>query len=110
LGVGMGGLLGQPAIFGGKSFAEMGLLKRIGVAGIMGLSVAWRGTYAWAECDPVWWRNTLGLGLFTIAKDCIHILHLYLTKRELESRRVKTRTFEGVDVRELDLIDPQAHS
>jgi hypothetical protein len=43
------------------------------------------------------------------AKDCIHLLHLYLTKRELESRRVKNRSFEGVDVRELDLIDPQAH-
>ncbi|KAF9235898.1 hypothetical protein BU15DRAFT_89381 [Melanogaster broomeanus] len=110
LGLGLGGLLGSSGIFGKKPFAEMGLLKRIGVAGIMGLSVAWRGTYVWAECDPVWWRNTLGLGLFTIAKDCLHVLHLYLTKRELESRRVKTRTFEGVDVRELDLIDPQAHS
>ena len=43
------------------------------------------------------------------AKDCLHLLHLYLTKRELESRRVKNRSFEGVDVRELDLIDPQAH-
>ncbi|KIJ13675.1 hypothetical protein PAXINDRAFT_176919 [Paxillus involutus ATCC 200175] len=101
------GLLPQ-AIFGGKAWAEMGLLKKLGVAGIMGLSVAWRGTYAWAECDPVWWRNSLGLGLFTIAKDCLHLLHLYLTKRELESRRVKNRSFEGVDIRELDLIDPPA--
>ncbi|KIK96311.1 hypothetical protein PAXRUDRAFT_826109 [Paxillus rubicundulus Ve08.2h10] len=107
LGIGIGGLLPQ-AIFGGKTWAEMGLLKKLGVAGIMGLSVAWRGTYAWAECDPVWWRNSLGLGLFTIAKDCIHLLHLYLTKRELESRRVKNRSFEGVDIRELDLIDPPA--
>ncbi|KAF8838131.1 hypothetical protein BDN67DRAFT_1070933 [Paxillus ammoniavirescens] len=107
LGMGIGGLL-PPAILGGKTWAEMGLLKKLGVAGIMGLSVAWRGTYAWAECDPVWWRNSLGLGLFTIAKDCLHLLHLYLTKRELQSRRVKNRSFEGVDIRELDLIDPPA--
>ena len=30
---------------------------------------------------------------------------MYLTKRELESRRVKSRSFAGVDIRELDLID-----
>ncbi|KAG8215394.1 hypothetical protein J3R82DRAFT_8995 [Butyriboletus roseoflavus] len=108
-GTGLSGVLGPRSVFGGRSLAEMGLLKKLGVAGMLGLSVAWRGTYAWAECDPVWWRNSLGVGLFTIAKDCLHLLHLYLTKRELESRRVKNRSFEGVDVRELDLIDPQAH-
>ncbi|KAG2357741.1 hypothetical protein BDR07DRAFT_1452965 [Suillus spraguei] len=81
-------------------------LKRLSVAGLMGLSVAWRGTPVWAECDPVWWRNSLGLGLFTVAKDCLHLLHLWLAKRELQSRRVKNKSFEGVDVRELDLIDP----
>jgi hypothetical protein len=43
------------------------------------------------------------------AKDCIHLLYLYLTKRELESRWVKNRSIEGVGVRELNLIDPQAH-
>lgn len=86
LGSGLGGLLGPRAVFGGKTLGEMGLLKKLGVAGMLGLSVAWRGTYAWAECDPVWcvtsmdfllscrrsdvdldrWRNSLGLGLFTI--------------------------------------------
>jgi len=35
----------------------------------------------------------------------VHLLHLWLTKRELESRRVKNRSFAGVDVHELDLID-----
>lgn len=39
-------------------------------------------------------------------KDCIELLHLYLKKRELESRRVKSRDFAGVDIRELDLIRP----
>ncbi|KAH7927181.1 hypothetical protein BV22DRAFT_297175 [Leucogyrophana mollusca] len=107
-----------------KAWRAMSTAKQIGVAGVMGLSVMWRGTYAWAECDPVWsassvsilaailltftrrWRNSLGLGIFTVAKDCLHLLHLWLTKRELESRRVKNRSFEGVDIRELDLINP----
>ncbi|KAF8554282.1 hypothetical protein OG21DRAFT_1412900 [Imleria badia] len=104
------GVFGPRAVFGSNALGDMGLLKKLGVASMLGLSVAWRGTYAWAECDPVWWRNSLGLGLFTVAKDCVHLLHLYLAKRELESRRVKNRSFEGVDVRELDLIDPQAHA
>ncbi|KAH0834186.1 hypothetical protein J3R83DRAFT_11498 [Lanmaoa asiatica] len=109
LGTGLSGIFDPRGVFGGKTLAEMGLLKKLGVAGVLGLSVAWRGTSAWAECDPVWWRNSLGLGLFTIAKDCLHLFHLYLTKQELESRRVKNRSFEGVDIQELDLIDPQAH-
>ncbi|KAG1750338.1 uncharacterized protein EDB91DRAFT_1106734 [Suillus paluster] len=85
---------------------QMSPVKRLSVAGLMGLRVAWWGTPVWAECDPVWWRNSLGLGLFTVAKDCLHLLHLWLAKRELQSRRVKNRSFDGVDVRELDLIDP----
>ena len=40
------------------------------------------------------------------AKDCIRLIHLYLTKRELQSRTVKNRSFAGVDIRELDLINP----
>ncbi|KAI6115000.1 hypothetical protein EV401DRAFT_1978059, partial [Pisolithus croceorrhizus] len=97
-------------LFNGKTWSEMGLLKRIGYVGYLGLTVAWRGTMTWAECDPVWWRNSLGLGLFVMAKDCVHLLHLWLTKRELESRRVKNRSFDDVDIRELDLIDPSAYS
>lgn len=38
------------------------------------------------------------------AKDCINLLHLYLTKREIETRRVKNRSFAAVDIKELDLI------
>ncbi len=34
----------------------------------------------------------------------MRLLHLYLTKPELESRRVKNRSFAGVDIKELDLI------
>ncbi|KAM6493308.1 hypothetical protein JOM56_011442 [Amanita muscaria] len=68
------------------------------------LQSAWGGTRTWAESDPVWWRNSIGLGLFVVARDCLQLLHLWLTKRELETRRVKNRDFAGVDVDELDLI------
>jgi hypothetical protein len=88
-----------------EMWRQLSPMKRLSVAGLMGLSVAWRGTPIWAECDPVWWRNSLGLGLFTVAKDCLHLLHLWLAKRELQSRHVKNKSFEGVDVRELDLIE-----
>lgn len=39
-------------------------------------------------------------------KDCVSLLHLYLTKREIQTRRVKNKSFKGIDVRELDLIVP----
>ncbi|KAH9943758.1 hypothetical protein B0H21DRAFT_877662 [Amylocystis lapponica] len=63
------------------------------------------GTRVWADHDPVWWRNSLGLGIFIVAKDCLQLLHLWLSKRELETRKVKSRPFEGVDMNSLDLID-----
>lgn len=39
-------------------------------------------------------------------KDCVSLLHLYLTKREIQTRRVKNKSFNGIDIRELDLILP----
>lgn len=42
-------------------------------------------------------------------KDCVQLLHLWLAKRELESRRVKDRDFKGVDIRELDLLPSFYH-
>ncbi|KAH9920890.1 uncharacterized protein BXZ73DRAFT_52026 [Epithele typhae] len=71
-----------------------------------GLHVMAGGTPTWNSCEPVWWRNTVGLGLFVVAKDCVRLFHLWLTKREMESRRIKNRNFTGVDIRELDLINP----
>ncbi|KAK2465165.1 hypothetical protein APHAL10511_002857 [Amanita phalloides] len=70
----------------------------------LGMNAMWGGTRTWAESDPVWWRNSVGLGLFVVAKDCLQLLHLWLTKRELETRRVKNKDFSGVDLNELDLI------
>jgi len=90
------------------NWTKLSPIRQIGVAARLVLSVAWRGTRTWAECDPVWWRNSLGLGIFVVAKDCLHLLHLWYAKRELETRRVKNKSFQGVDMRELDLIDPAA--
>ncbi|KAG6866319.1 hypothetical protein C0991_005786 [Blastosporella zonata] len=81
--------------------------------GLMGqlqktLTTVWqstmRGSQVWAEADPVWWRNAIGLGLFVVVKDAIELLHLWLATRELETRHVKNRDFAGVDIRELDLV------
>ncbi|TFY75349.1 hypothetical protein EWM64_g8663 [Hericium alpestre] len=66
---------------------------------------SWMGSRLWLESDPVWWRNLLGLGVFIVAKDCVKLLHLWLAKQELESRHVKNRSFAGVDVSGLDLIN-----
>jgi hypothetical protein len=70
------------------------------------------------------WRNSVGLGIFIVVrvicfgqlgsitdtsiqvKDCVSLLHLYLTKREIQTRRVKNRSFNGIDIRELDLVLP----
>ncbi|EDR09633.1 uncharacterized protein LACBIDRAFT_318899 [Laccaria bicolor S238N-H82] len=81
-----------------------GLVKQFVMGCKLGMAALWGGTRTWAESDPIWWRNTVGLGLFIAAKDCIHLAHLWLAKRELESRKVKNRDFQGVDIRELDLI------
>ncbi|KAI0073179.1 hypothetical protein K474DRAFT_1603781 [Panus rudis PR-1116 ss-1] len=83
-----------------------GLLRQLGIGIQIATSVICGGTKTFAESDPVWWRNTVGLGLFVFAKDCVNLLHLYLTKREIESRKVKNRSFEGIDLKELDLINP----
>jgi len=58
------------------------------------------------QMDPVWIRNSVGLGIFIVVKDCVHLFHIWLTRRELASRRLKNRDFSGVDPKELDLIRP----
>lgn len=75
-------------------------------------------------CVLARWRNSVGLGIFVVVriirfgkslsvvdtvsqvKDCVSLLHLYLTKREIQTRRVKNKSFNGIDIRELDLILP----
>ncbi|KAJ7699382.1 hypothetical protein B0H17DRAFT_1129428 [Mycena rosella] len=68
------------------------------------LHAVW-GDVQWLdECDPVWWHNSLGLALFVVAKDVLQLLHMWLSKRELATQRVRSRKFVGVDPRELDLL------
>ncbi|KAI1789666.1 hypothetical protein LXA43DRAFT_1019810 [Ganoderma leucocontextum] len=96
----------QIRLFGTPPGSSNNLMRQIGTHLLTGINVMFGGTPTWNEQDPVWWRNAVGLGFFVFAKDCIRLLHLYLTKRELQSRKVKNRTFAGVDIRELDLINP----
>ena len=51
-------------------------------------------------------RSPLTADDMTQVKDCVSLLHLYLTKREIQTRRVKNKSFRGIDVGELDLIMP----
>ncbi|KAF8199982.1 hypothetical protein K438DRAFT_2015961 [Mycena galopus ATCC 62051] len=65
------------------------------------------GSWVWAEVDPVWWRNSIGFGIFVLAKDCFELYRLWLQKKEVQSRTIKSLDFAGVDVAELDLIAPE---
>ncbi|KAJ7782370.1 hypothetical protein DFH07DRAFT_790432 [Mycena maculata] len=65
------------------------------------------GSWIWADVDPVWWRYSLGSGIFVLAKDCFELYRLWLQKHEVQSRTIKSRDFTGVDVTELDLIAPE---
>ncbi|KDQ23993.1 hypothetical protein PLEOSDRAFT_1059171 [Pleurotus ostreatus PC15] len=87
-----------------QNWAGLGTLRQAKLALRLVFGSVWGGTRTWADSDPVWWRNAVGLGLFVVAKDCIQLCHLWMTKRELESRHVKDRSFEGIDIKELDLI------
>lgn len=41
-------------------------------------------------------------------RDTVTLAHLFLRKRELQSRRILSRSFAGIDVGTLDLISPAA--
>jgi len=86
--------------------SEVATVNDLGRAAKAAFRVLIGGTRTWAEADPVWWRNSVGLGIFIVVKDCVSLLHLYLTKREIQTRRVKNKSFKGIDIRELDLILP----
>lgn len=87
-----------------SNWRNLNLVQRLGLSIRLVMNATWHGTKTWAEADPVWWRNSVGLGLFIVAKDCLQLVHLWLAKRELESRRVRSRDFQGVDIKELDLV------
>ncbi|TFK48278.1 hypothetical protein OE88DRAFT_1684957 [Heliocybe sulcata] len=89
------------------AFAGLTPAQQVAAVSRAALRVFFHGTKQWSEMDPVWFRNTIGLGLFVVAKDCVELFYAWLCKKELESRHVKTRPFRGIDARELDLIPPR---
>ncbi|OCH90847.1 hypothetical protein OBBRIDRAFT_729945 [Obba rivulosa] len=88
---------------------DAGLLKQMGLGLRLGVNLACCGTRVWADADPVWWRNSVGLGIFIVIKDCLKLVHEYLSRREQQTRRIKSRSFAGVEIKELDLIHPPTH-
>jgi len=89
------------------AFAKLTPAQQVAAYSRAVLRVFLYGTKQWSEMDPVWFRNTVGLGLFVVAKDCVELFYAWLSKKELESRHVKTRPFRGIDARGLDLIPPR---
>jgi len=66
----------------------------------------WYPPWPLQPMDNIWWRNTVGLSLWVVARDAVALVHLFLRKRELQSRRILSRSFAGVDIGALDLISP----
>jgi len=100
-----GRLIASPyASDGRKAWNELSRFQQTKIGLKLMMNSLLGGSRTWAESDPVWWRNAVGFALFIAVKDCVQLLHLWLAKRELESRRVKDRDFSGVDIRELDLL------
>ncbi|KAJ7049711.1 hypothetical protein C8F01DRAFT_1181609, partial [Mycena amicta] len=65
------------------------------------------GVGVWAERDPIWWHTTVGWGVYVVAKDLLELYRLWLQTAEVRSRVIRNRDFAGVDVGQLELIDPE---
>lgn len=51
-------------LFGNMGWQNTGLLHQLSTNIRVVLNIICGGTKVWAEADPVWWRNTVGLGIF----------------------------------------------
>ena len=49
-----------------QGFAQMHWLRKVGISLQVALNLVGGGTRVWYEADPVWWRNSVGLGLFLV--------------------------------------------
>ncbi|TFK72383.1 hypothetical protein BDN72DRAFT_894884 [Pluteus cervinus] len=98
---------GLPPWFGAPTissdFEKMGFAGQLGSTLKAVMITLWGGTRTWAEADPVWWRNSVGFGLFILARDCADLWYRWLAKRELNSRHLKSHDFQGIEIQELDL-------
>ncbi|KAF8501993.1 hypothetical protein JB92DRAFT_849414 [Gautieria morchelliformis] len=77
-----------------------------GSGGLRTLSDVGNALWRKPAMEPVWWRNSLGLSLWIVVRDAVALAHLFLRKRELQSRRIMSRSFAGIDAGTLDLISP----
>ncbi|KIY44899.1 hypothetical protein FISHEDRAFT_61578 [Fistulina hepatica ATCC 64428] len=62
----------------------------------------------WTESDPVWWRNSIALGILVVARDVFQLIRQYLRKRELDSLSVVNQDFADVDPSTLDLVQSES--
>lgn len=74
-----------------------------GLASMMKIGLGVRRK-AYADFDPVWWRNAIGLSLFIVARDAISLWRKYLTVNNDKRRIIANKPFVNVDYDELDLI------
>ena len=106
-----------------SNLASLTVLELLRFSVAVGNRIIFVGSPVWTMADPVWyyillilsieraahndvsfrWRNAVGLGLWFVAKDCVSLWHEWLSQREVKSRKVKSRSFEGIDPKELDL-------
>lgn len=70
---------------------------------ILRLISCYDGRYSqWS--DATRWRNSIGLGLWIVAKDTVSVWHEWMSQRELNSRQLRSRPFNDVDPAQLDLL------
>lgn len=74
-----------------------------GLASMMKIGLGVRRK-AYADFDPVWWRNAVGLSVFIVARDAISLWRKYLTVNNDKRRIIANKPFVNVDYDELDLI------
>ena len=53
-----------------NAWESLTLAFKLGINAVLG------GTRTWAASDPVWWRNSIGLGLFVVVR-CISVILYY---------------------------------
>ncbi|KDQ16911.1 hypothetical protein BOTBODRAFT_30290 [Botryobasidium botryosum FD-172 SS1] len=74
---------------------------------ILGVRSAGSVQKSWEDMDPVWWRNFIGISLWVVSRDAVELTRVYLEMRdrELTDVSVMSRSFDGVDSDDLELVD-----
>lgn len=69
-------------VFENMGWQHPGKLKQLGANLRVIANIICGGTKVWAEADPVWWRNTVGLGIFVFVS-----VHYFLYYSSPDSRQ-----------------------